>query len=111
MKLLTTLSLAALLAAAGSAATAHERGKLVVKNDSRNATAVGGELISESFYSGIFGSGGTYLEMAGYRANAGSVVINGCPCRKKTVVHNKSRGAMALGAASAGSVVINAGLD
>jgi len=109
MKLLTTLSLATLLAAAGSAATAHERGKLVVMNDSKDATAVGGEIIAESFSDGLLTSSGSYLHMAGKRANAGSVVVNGCPCRKSTVIKNKSRGALAIGAANAGSVVINAG--
>lgn len=111
MKLLTTLSVATLLAVAGSAATAHERGKLVVMNDSRDATAVGGEIISENFSANWFSASGSYLSMAGERANAGSVVVNGCPCRKKTVIHNKSRGALAIGGANAGSVVINAGLD
>lgn len=109
MKLLTTLSIAALVAVASTAATAHERGKLIVKNDSRDATAVGGEMLSASYNSGILSTSESILYAAGQRANAGSVVVNGCPCRKKTVIDNKSRGALAIGAANAGSVVINAG--
>ena len=109
MKLLTTLSIATLLAAAGSAATAHERGKLVVMNDSRDATAVGGEMLAGSASDNGLSYSESFLYASGQRANAGSVVVNGCPCRKKTVIHNKSRGALAIGAANAGSVVINAG--
>jgi len=109
MKLLTTLSIAVVLAAAGSVASAHERGKLVVMNDSKDATAVGGEIIAASGSSGLFSYSETVFAAAGKRANAGSVVVNGCPCRKSTVIKNKSRGALAIGAANAGSVVINAG--
>ncbi|WP_251359075.1 hypothetical protein [Kangiella sp. TOML190] len=111
MKILTGLTAVAVLATASFAADAGYRssGKLIVDNDSRNATAVGGELVAESAYDNVFGSGGSYLYMAGYRANAGSVVVNGCPCRKKTILKNKSRNAMALGAANAGSIVLNTG--
>ncbi len=110
MKTLTALTAVAVLATASFAADAgHNRGKLIIDNDSKDATAVGGELIAESAYSNVLGSGGSYLYMAGYRANAGSVVVNGCPCRKKTILKNKSRGALALGAANAGSIVLNTG--
>ena len=109
MKLLTTLSIAAVIAVASTAAAAHERGKLVVKNDSRNATAVGGEMFAGQASIDDTGFQGSFIYAAGKRANAGSVVVNGCPCRKKTVIDNKSRGALAFGAANAGSVVINAG--
>ena len=111
MKLLTTLSLAALLAAAGTAADASSRGggKLVVMNDSRDAVAVGGEMVSES-HSGNHRSGSSsFLGLSGERAHAGSVVVNGCTCREKTIVLNKSRGALAIGSATAGSVEINSG--
>jgi hypothetical protein len=111
MKLLTTLSLAALLAAAGTAADATNRGggKLIVMNDSRDAVAVGGEMIAESQSATPFSASASILGLSGERAHAGSVVVNGCTCREKTIVLNKSRGALAIGAASAGSVEINSG--
>lgn len=111
MKLLTTLSIAAVLAAASTAASAHNRGggKLIVMNDSKDAVAVGGEMIAGSASASIFSSSESILQASGKRANAGSVVVNGCPCRKDTIVINKSRGALAIGAANAGSVVLNSG--
>ncbi|RDX36089.1 hypothetical protein DZA50_05565, partial [Kangiella sp. HD9-110m-PIT-SAG07] len=78
-------------------------------NDSRDATAVGGEMFAGSASDDGITFSENFLYASGQRANAGSVVVNGCPCRKKTIIHNKSRGALAVGAANAGSVVINAG--
>lgn len=111
MKLLTSLSLATLLAAASTAALATNNGggKLIILNDSKDAVAVGGELIAGSQSSSLFNEDASLLGFSGERAHAGSVVVNGCPCREKTIVLNKSRGALAVGAATAGSVEINAG--
>ncbi|WP_251359074.1 hypothetical protein [Kangiella sp. TOML190] len=110
MKLITSLAVISTLAVASFAADAGHRGggKLIVHNDSKDATAVGGELVAAEGSYDWFGGSMSYLQMAGYRANAGSVVVNGCPCRKKTILKNKSRNALAIGAANAGSIVLNA---
>ena len=111
MKLITTLSIAAVLTVVSAATSAHSRGgsKLVVMNDSKDAVAVGGEMITASASGDHFGATASYIYASGKRANAGSVVVNGCSCQKDTIVLNKSRGALAIGAANAGSVVINSG--
>lgn len=109
MKLLTTVVALSILGLASFSADAGNRGKLVISNDAKNSVAAGGEVLAASASDDAFGSNQSLLYMAGQRAHAGSVIVNGCPCRKKTVVRNKSRNAMAIGAASAGSVVLNAG--
>lgn len=105
MKLLTTISVVTLLAAASASVDAGQRGKLYVTNDAKNSVAVGGELMAAS--ATPFTASGIYA--SGKRAHAGSVIVNGCQCYKKAVVVNKSRNAIALGAATAGSVVLNNG--
>lgn len=111
MKLLSTLSIAASLTLAAGIANAGggHGGDLIIMNDSKDAVAVGGEMIAGSSSESIFSSSDSFLYASGKRANAGSVVVNGCPCRKDTIILNKSRGALAVGAANAGSVVLNEG--
>ncbi len=109
MKLFTSLVALSVLSVASFAADAGHRGKLIIDNDAKNSVAAGGEVLAASASIGLDGANGSLLYMSGQRAHAGSVIVNGCPCRKKTVVRNKSRDAMAIGAASAGSVVLNSG--
>lgn len=109
MKLLTSLTAIAVLTSVSFAADAGQRGKLIIDNDSKDAVAAGGSLIAGSAHDDWLSGSASLLQLSGKRAHAGSVIVNGCPCRKKTIVKNKSRNALAIGAASAGSVVLNAG--
>ncbi|MRX28646.1 hypothetical protein [Kangiella sp. HZ709] len=109
MKLLTSLTAIAVFSTLSFTADAGQRGKLIIDNDSKDAIAAGGDLIAEQGQTDGLSGSGSLLYFSGKRAHAGSVIVNGCPCRKKTVVKNKSRNAMAIGAASAGSVVLNSG--
>ena len=95
IQLITAAALLALFTA--STASAHK--SLTATNNARNSIAIGGAV---SGGGGWGGAGGT---VSGSRAVAGSIMVKGCGCGGKTTLNNTSVNALAIGKATAGSIV------
>ncbi|GAA0398689.1 hypothetical protein GCM10009133_04420 [Cocleimonas flava] len=78
-----------------------------LSNKSKNALAIG-KSSSGGSSSGLLGSSSSYLNVSAGRAIAGSIVLEGgaCACDFDDV-KNRSKNAIAVGNATAGSIHIN----
>jgi hypothetical protein len=111
IQLLTAATILALASTSVYAGGGRHHNSSGISNDSTHAMAVGKSTSGgASSSSGFFGSsaGSSYMTVDAGRAIAGSIVLEGgaCACDLDGL-RNKSRGAIAVGNATAGSIHIN----